>query len=529
MIRFISLANFPSGFNADEASFGYDAYSILHTGHDQWGGFLPIVLKSFGDYKAPVYSYLAIPSIAAFGLNVFSTRLPNVLVGSLAVLTVYLLVRKLSKSEILGNLAAVLLAFNPWSVMISRGAVEANLIVLFLPLGIYLFLIKKYSWSALVFGIGMFTYHSAKVITPVVVLGLLAIYKDDLVKIGFKKIIPAALIFTLFLLGMIYTFKVGGGARISERSITDGALEQGFQERMAAISKGEGSFLSKLLHNKYQVIAVRFVDNYLQYSSPKFLFENGAGDGSYAMIPGIGIIYVFEGLLFVGILPFILLDKKHRNIILGLFLWLLLSPIPSALASGVGYSGNRASAMMPVVQILEAFGGMGWYLLLKRFNRKVFFGLTAAFAVLMIFEIVGFTKAYFKLPSNTVLRQMDYGNLEVMAWLAQNSNGKNIILSRSLSEPQIFVAFADRWNPKDYQLSTKNWNVETWVDQIPEYKLGQYTIESVNWKNSINSLVVVRADELPNNQNPTKTFYLPDGTPNIYIVDTSQKTYAKAE
>ena len=74
LLRFISLTKFPAGFNADEASFGYDAYSILHTGRDQWGTFMPIVLKSFGDYKSPVYSYLAIPSVAIFGLSVFCNK-----------------------------------------------------------------------------------------------------------------------------------------------------------------------------------------------------------------------------------------------------------------------------------------------------------------------------------------------------------------------------------------------------------------------------------------------------------------------
>ena len=31
----------PNGFHADEASIGYDAYSMLETGRDQYGEFLP--------------------------------------------------------------------------------------------------------------------------------------------------------------------------------------------------------------------------------------------------------------------------------------------------------------------------------------------------------------------------------------------------------------------------------------------------------------------------------------------------------
>lgn len=517
------------GFNADEASFGYDAFSLLKTGKDQWGNMLPIVLKSFGDYKAPVYSYLSIPFVATLGLNVFSVRLLSVIAGTLAVYITYLLVKKLSKSENIGIIAGILLAFNPWSIMISRGAVEANLITLFLPLGIYLFLQKRYSLSALAFGINMFTYHSAKVITPVVILGLLIIFRSEILKIKFKKLILPVVLFLIFMVATFYTFKIGGGARIAERSITDGALEQGFQERVVAEAKSENKTLSKILHNKYEVILIRFTNNYLQYSSFQFLFEKGAGDGSYAMIPGIGVIYAIEGLLFVGIIPLFILKKNYRNLIGVLFLWLLITPIPAALASGVGYSGNRASSMMPVIQILEAFGAMGWYLLLSKFNKKIFWGISLIAGILFIFEVYGFAKTYFKVPNNTVLSQMDYGNLDLAVWLNQNSNGSNIILSRSLSEPQIFIAFADSWRPADFQKNTKKWTLETWVDQIPEYKLGDYIIKSVDWKKDTGgSLIAIKAGELPKSQIPIKTFYYPDESANSYVVDTTKKIYAKA-
>src|SRR3989339_1172095 len=95
LLRIIALDSYPVGFTPDEASFGYDAYSLLKTGKDQWGNSFPLVLKSFGDYKAPVYAYLTMPSVAIFGLTKFAVRLPNALLGSLAVYVVYLLINKL--------------------------------------------------------------------------------------------------------------------------------------------------------------------------------------------------------------------------------------------------------------------------------------------------------------------------------------------------------------------------------------------------------------------------------------------------
>jgi 4-amino-4-deoxy-L-arabinose transferase-like glycosyltransferase len=92
VLRIVGLSSLPSGFTPDEASFGYDAYSILHTGRDQWGKLLPLTLESFGDNKLPLYSYLTIPSIALFGLTEFAVRLPNAVLGSIAILATYVFV-----------------------------------------------------------------------------------------------------------------------------------------------------------------------------------------------------------------------------------------------------------------------------------------------------------------------------------------------------------------------------------------------------------------------------------------------------
>ena len=37
VLRFYNLSQVPIGFNDDEAAFGYNAYSILKTGRDEWG------------------------------------------------------------------------------------------------------------------------------------------------------------------------------------------------------------------------------------------------------------------------------------------------------------------------------------------------------------------------------------------------------------------------------------------------------------------------------------------------------------
>ena len=121
----------------------------------------------------------------------------------------------------------------------------------------------------------------------------------------------------------------------------------------------------------------------------------------------------------------------------------------------------------------------------------------------------------------------------IASWLMQNGLGRKVLISRSISEPQIFLAFVSKWDPVDYQKYTKSWNLDesnvTWVDQLPAYSLGNYTIKSIDWKTDIssNALIVARANELNGTQIPIKSFNYPDGTPNIYVIDTDQKLYAK--
>jgi len=65
-LRLWSLASVPPHLTPDEAALGYNAYSILKTGRDEHGQFLPIIFKSFGDYKPGLFIYLTIPFVAIF-------------------------------------------------------------------------------------------------------------------------------------------------------------------------------------------------------------------------------------------------------------------------------------------------------------------------------------------------------------------------------------------------------------------------------------------------------------------------------
>jgi len=136
-LRLVGLSNLPVGLTPDEAAQGYSAKALFETGKDEWGKPWPLNLRSFGDFKPPLQTYLMIPTVAVFGLNKLAVRLPNALLGSLVIIGVFLLASKLFKNKTLGLIAAFLIAFSPWHLPLSRGAFEANLTVFFSSFGLW--------------------------------------------------------------------------------------------------------------------------------------------------------------------------------------------------------------------------------------------------------------------------------------------------------------------------------------------------------------------------------------------------------
>src|SRR3972149_1379704 len=142
-LRLYNLSGSPSSLNWDEASLGYNAYSILKTTKDEYGKTLPFYTRSFDDYKSAVPIYLMIPSIKIFGLNEFGVRFPSAFLGTISILIVYLLVKTYFKSSVAATFSGFLFAIEPWSVHFSRVYHEANIANFFLLLGILFYLYSR--------------------------------------------------------------------------------------------------------------------------------------------------------------------------------------------------------------------------------------------------------------------------------------------------------------------------------------------------------------------------------------------------
>src|SRR3989344_3604794 len=139
ILRFYQLGKYPPSLFIDELSNGYNAYSILKTGRDEYGNFLPLTFKSFGDYNPALSVYTLVPAISILGLNDYAVRAPAALFGVGSVIGVYFLTYEIFKRRKVALFSAFLLSISPWHLQFSRYDHEATFMVFYTTLALVAF------------------------------------------------------------------------------------------------------------------------------------------------------------------------------------------------------------------------------------------------------------------------------------------------------------------------------------------------------------------------------------------------------
>lgn len=180
LCRLLFLDIFPSHFNQDEASIGYEAYSILNYGIDRNGISYPVHLISWGSGQNVLYAYILIPFIKLLGLNIFSVRLPMAIIGCISILVLYLLL-KLNFKEYNKKfvILTLIITFFPYIFLKSRWALESNIfpdLILYATYFLNKYLKNKKSrflYIASIFiGISSYSYGTSYIFLPIYCLVL---------------------------------------------------------------------------------------------------------------------------------------------------------------------------------------------------------------------------------------------------------------------------------------------------------------------------------------------------------------------
>lgn len=527
LLRFFQLGHTPPGLYWDEVSLGYNAYSILKTGHDEHNEFLPYArFKAFGDYKPPGYIYATILSIALFGLNNFAVRFPSALAGTLTVLVTYFLVKQLFPKQkhyslftirfSLADLSALLLAISPWHLQLSRVAFEANLACLLNALAVYLFLKSRQKpslliWSAISFVATMYTFNSNRLIAPLLVILLGIFYFKHLYK-NLKPAFLAATIGFLLILPLIpHLSSSEGKLRWHEVNIfSDLDVILTSNSRIAADG---GGLLPKLIHHRYIGHTLNFLKHYFDHFDGRYLFITGDGNPRFS-IQEVGELYIIE-------LPFLLLGLyaltrvKNKKSAIILLSWLILAPVPAAMARETPHA-LRTISILPTPHIIIALGIVYSFGLFK-INYKYLF---SAYLFLFLLSFTYFQSIYyFYFPKEFASEWLtSYPPLVNYLKNSQDAqNAQTVYVTKDLGRPYIYFLFYNQYPPQEYMKETNRTGdvfgfyqvhgFDKYVFSIPEYS----DIKS-------GDIIVVRWDQTPDGFTFLKQITEINGRPQFNIL-----------
>ncbi len=476
-LRFYQLTENPPSLNWDEVSHGYNAYSILKTGKDEWGVVWPHIFRAYGDYKLPFYIYLTSLSIALFGLNEFAVRFPSALAGVFSVLLTYFLAKKLFKEQKVALLAALFLAISPWHLFSSRAAFEANLAVFLTLVGFYFCLLGfKKKWFLLLgflfLGLSVHTYNSARVFVPLMLFAFFFLYRQDFkkwVKARRKEMVLSFLVLILLLTSLVASFlSPSGWARFRWVKI----LDQGAINRIN-IARSSSNFpkpLPRLIYNKVTYFTFNFTKNYFSNFSPRYLFFKGGANYQYN-IPGQGVIYPIQAPLILIGLYWLFKNWRLKENKLILFWW-LLAVIPAA-ATQENPHVLRSILALPIPQVLAALGFVqaGEWLKGKNIIKWI---LSLAYGLILLVLFCKFWTTYFNFYRKNYSWPWQYGYQEVAAYIQLHYNEYDkIFMTKKYGEPHEFLLFYLKWDPEKYRLDPNlsryfqtDWY---WVDSFDKF------------------------------------------------------------
>ncbi len=521
-LRFYQLGQNPPSLDWDETAHGYNAYSILKTGRDEYGIRLPLSFRSFDDYKPPIYTYLVVPSIAIFDLNDFAVRFPSALLGVLAVLFTYLMVYELLRNKPIALVSSLFLAISPWHLQFSRVAFETNSATFWSVLGTWAFLrgltttkFKITLWmslSAVAFGANLFMYHNARVFIPIFSLMLLYLFRYKLLKIKKYLILPSliAAVFSLALIPIITS--VAGQLRFKGTTIfADVSPQYAASKKISQDEEAGQLTIGRILHNRRLVYLPILVDNYLSHFRPTYLFLTADMDRHHA--PQIGLLYLWD-------LPFVLagiyflirkkFDPKSKAIIIW---WFLIAPIASSVTWGVPHA-LRSEIYLPTYQVFTAVGFYYFYLFTKRIRLIV-----SSTVLLLALNFLFYLHQYYRHMPIEYSRAWLYGRKEA-ALLSDSLKDKydQVIVSTKLEQPHEFWLYYLKYDPLGYLSGGGTVSGGFLEDRN---KFDKYLFKPIDYqkqKDEARTLFVGIPEEFPKEANIIKIIYYLNGEPAIYIV-----------
>lgn len=490
--RFWKLGETPSGFYLDEASIGYNAYSILKTGKDEFGKQFPILLRSFTVFGAPVYSYLLIPIYAFFEPTTFNTRIISAISSIITILFAYLLIKKLSKSKSLSIIFALLFATSPWHIVFSRSTYETSLALCFLMVSIYFFYksLDQKSYlvlSAILASFSVLSYPAQRIITPLTFILLAYINKTKLFKKSNIKIILISVVTTLILLSPLLSLinTPGFNSRLSALSIfsIDLTSSWGYREY-------SNNYINTILNNRLLLHSKEFLSLYSTYFSPRYIFNIGDA-GPRSSYPNLPPLFVWQlPFWFAGILKFRKQFLKNKPLSFLILTLLVISPIPASVTRDPFSSIRSLPILIPHLILIS----YGIKLFINKYKRISIVLISALYIIssLKLYYSVFLLNDYFRYQS------WNHGTSELVKELLKHPSTP-VILDNSREEIYSQILFFSKTDPFRYQKNNYEVSQKEYYTNIKRNLVKQIdniTIRGIDWQKDIFNNQIIAGDYL---------------------------------
>jgi hypothetical protein len=424
----------PPGLAPDEATNGYDAYCLLKTGRDQHGYFLPLVMRSFNDYRMPLFIYSIVPFIGLFGLSVNSVRMTSAFWGILTIPSGYWLGKNMY-GKYTGLVAALLLALSAWLIPFNRIALESGMFTCLLTLSMALFWqwrkTDKIHWlllGASVAALCIYTYSTAKLLIPgfLLLLGILWLKRW---RFSHKSALIGLIIFAVMTIPMIHlmvTYREPMQARYNQ----------------IAIFRPERSFSDSFFKS---------IDIFSDHFSISYLFVEGDLDTLQHPPFGGQLYWVQAPLLLLGV--FWGWRRKDRKPLYFVLAWLFLAALPPALTRPNLPNSPHSLRNLPAVvpfQILTAYAvdRIWHHKSIKRLTKHV---IMFILAILLVVQSTWFLFKYYTAYPTLVAGRFGDGTKEMINIMDRyDDHYSTVYITDRMGWSYIYVAFFTKYDPKKF-------------------------------------------------------------------------------
>lgn len=449
LIRIYRLHLNPVGISHDEIHDLVNAKSLALIGKSApgtiagifGGGQICLGNCVFGE----LISFLLIPWMKIFPLDIFWSKIPFVIASLLIVYFAGKLIENLFRNKQIGLTTSLLVAINPWAIHFGRTAFENLFTFAFYLWALFLFTkesanLKDFCLGFFIAILGFLSYMGAKPLFPFLIVWGMAfnLYKNK------KTNLKPTIVFILSAIIMTATYlkilpSTTAGTRLKEIRSTDPSQIVDEQRRVSL----QIPFVRDLAINKYTIMARNALDKYLAAFSPLYLFGQGEAGYDVFMISSHPYLYLIDAFFIIAGTLFLAQRKKKELIFL--FLLLAILPIGSVVSqSGTTY-GLRSGLLFPV---LLGLAGAGVYSLsqVKRQRLSLISTLIIYIISFSYFSIMYFYRTPFEKSAGWFFHE------RVLVDYLQRNEGREItvVVSDPIDVLYLYGFYTKKYNQKEF-------------------------------------------------------------------------------